>query len=199
VKGVRDLSGLPRHAFGPAATTWWGTLGFITLEGVGFLLAAGAYLYLMTLAQKWPLNAPQPNPWPGTVVTVLLLVSLPLNHLLSRWSKQEEPVLVRWGLVGMSLLGVLPLAVRWFEFTAVNVRWDSNAYGSLVWFVLGLHTAHLLTDLGDTLVLTVLMFTRHGTNGRRFSDVSDNAFYWDFVVLSWLPLYALIYWVPRLA
>jgi cytochrome c oxidase subunit 3 len=199
VKGVRDLSGLPRHAFGPAATTWWGTLGFITLEGVGFLLAAGAYLYLMTLAQKWPLNAPQPNPWPGTVVTVLLLVSLPLNHFLSRWSKQEEPVLVRWGLVGMSLLGVLPLAVRWFEFTAVNVRWDSNAYGSLVWFVLGLHTAHLLTDLGDTLVLTALMFTRHGTNGRRFSDVSDNAFYWDFVVLSWLPLYALIYWVPRLA
>ena len=35
-------------------------------------------------------------------------------------------------------------------------------------------------------------------NGRRFSDVSDNAFYWDFVVLSWLPIYFLIYWVPRL-
>ena len=199
MRAVRDLSGLPRHAFGPAATTWWGTLGFMTLEGVGFLLAAGAYLYLMTLAQKWPLNAPQPDLLPGTVVALLLLVSLPLNHLLSRWAKQEDPMRVRWGLVGMSLLGILPLVVRCFEFTAVNVRWDSNAYGSLVWFLLGLHTAHLLTDLGDTLVLTVLMFTRHGTNGRRFGDVSDNAFYWDFVVLTWLPLYALIYWVPRLA
>jgi cytochrome c oxidase subunit III len=30
-----------------------------------------------------------------------------------------------------------------------------------------------------------------------FSDVSDNAFYWYFVVASWLPLYFLIYWVPR--
>jgi len=199
VRAVRDLSGLPRHAFGPAATTWWGTLGFMTLEGVGFLLVAGAYLYLMTLAQKWPLNAPQPDLLPGTVVALLLLVSLPLNHLLSRWAKQEDPMRVRWGLVGMSLLGILPLVVRCFEFTAVNVRWDSNAYGSLVWFLLGLHTAHLLTDLGDTLVLTVLMFTRHSTNGRRFGDVSDNAFYWDFVVLTWLPLYALIYWVPRLA
>ena len=27
---------------------------------------------------------------------------------------------------------------------------------------------------------------------------SDNAFYWDFVVVSWIPIYLLIYWVPRL-
>jgi heme/copper-type cytochrome/quinol oxidase subunit 3 len=199
VKAIRDLSGLPRHAFGPMTTTWWGTLGFMVLEGFGFLLAAGAYLYLMTLAPKWPLNAPQPDYWPGTVVALLLLVSLPLNHLVSRWAKAEDRTRVCWGLVGMSILGILPLVVRCFEFGALNVRWDSNAYGSASWFLLGLHTAHILTDLGDTLVLTVLMFTRHGNNGRRFSDVSDNAFYWDFVVVSWLPIYALLYWVPRLA
>ena len=44
MRAVRDLSGLPRHGFGPTSTTWWGTLGFMTLEGFGFLLAAGAYL-----------------------------------------------------------------------------------------------------------------------------------------------------------
>jgi heme/copper-type cytochrome/quinol oxidase subunit 3 len=198
VKVARDLSGLPRHAFGPAALTWWGTLGFMALEGVGFLLAAGAYLYLMTLAPKWPLNAPQPNHWPGTVVALLLLASLPLNHLLSRWAKAEDLGRVRLGLVGMCVFGLLPLAVRCFEFDAVNVRWDSNAYGSVVWFLLGLHTTHLLTDLGDTVVLTAMMFTRHGQNGRRFSDVSDNAFSWDFVVLTWLPIYGLLYWMPRI-
>jgi heme/copper-type cytochrome/quinol oxidase subunit 3 len=197
MKASRDLSDLPRHGFGAMALTWWGTMGFMALEGTGFLLAAGSYLYLMTLAQKWPLNAPQPDYWPGTIVTVLLLASLPLNHLLSRWAREEDLGRVRGGLVGMSLLGILPLVVRCFEFSAVNVRWDSNAYGSVVWFILGLHTTHLLTDLGDTLVLTVMMFTRHGRNGRRFSDVSDNAFYWDFVVFSWLPLYGLLYWLPR--
>ena len=62
---------------------------------------------------------------------------------------------------------------------------------------MGLHTAHLLTDVVDTGVLTALMFTRHA-RGRRFVDVSENAFYWYFVVLVWLPLYAVIYWVPRL-
>jgi len=47
-------------------------------------------------------------------------------------------------------------------------------------------------------VLTALMFTRHGYQGRRFSDVDDNAFYWDFVVVSWLPVYFILYWFPRL-
>jgi heme/copper-type cytochrome/quinol oxidase subunit 3 len=42
------------------------------------------------------------------------------------------------------------------------------------------------------------MFTRHGHMTRRFSDVNDNAVYWDFVVVSWLPIYGLIYWFPRL-
>jgi heme/copper-type cytochrome/quinol oxidase subunit 3 len=42
------------------------------------------------------------------------------------------------------------------------------------------------------------MFTRHGDNARRFGDVQDNAMYWNFVVAAWLPIYACIYWIPRL-
>jgi heme/copper-type cytochrome/quinol oxidase subunit 3 len=88
------------------------------------------------------------------------------------------------GLVLLSLLGIAPLIVRAFEFPALRMRWDTDAYGSIVWFLLALHTTHLIADVGDTIVLSVLMFTRHGENPRRFSDASDNAFYWDFVVLS---------------
>ena len=89
----------------------------------------------------------------------------------------------------MSAIGFLAIAVRGFEFKELHVRWDENAYGSITWFVLGLHATHLITDLGDTCVLATLMFTRH---------VSDNAFYWYFVVGAWLPLYALLYGAPRL-
>ena len=67
-----------------------------------------------------------------------------------------------------------------------------------MWFILGLHATHLVTDVGDTIVLAALMFTRHA-QPRRFSDVTDNAFYWYFVVGSWVLLYALIYWFPKLA
>jgi heme/copper-type cytochrome/quinol oxidase subunit 3 len=95
-----------------------------------------------------------------------------------------------------SLFGLSILGVRVFEFTALNTRWDSDAYGSAVWMLLGLHTTHLLTDFYDTVVLTVLMFTGP-LEGKRFVDVSENAGYWYFVVFSWLPIYAVIYWGAR--
>jgi heme/copper-type cytochrome/quinol oxidase subunit 3 len=199
MKAVRDLAGLPTNSFGSRSLTWWGTLAFMALEGTGFVLAAGTYLYLMTLAPHWPLDAPWPDYRPGSLVTLLLLASMPLNLLLDRWARRLDIAKVKWGLVGMSLFGLLPLIVRWFEFPAFHVRWSFNAYGSAVWFLLGLHTTHLITDVADTIVLTVLMFTRHGENPRRFSDVSDNSFYWDFVVLTWIPIYAILYWLPRFA
>jgi heme/copper-type cytochrome/quinol oxidase subunit 3 len=82
------------------------------------------------------------------------------------------------------------------EFTSLNTRWDSQAYGSVVWMLMALHTIHLVTDAYDSTVLTVLMFTGP-LEGKRFVDVSENAMYWYFVVLSWLPIYAVIYWAPR--
>jgi cytochrome c oxidase subunit 3 len=195
---VADLSELPLHGMGTASPTWWGTLAFMLIEGTGFALVIGVYLYLASLSSVWPLGAPLPSPGPGTALTLLLLVSLIPNILLSRWADQGDLRKVRIGLVVMSVLGAVPLVLRWFEFPALHVSWDSNAYGSITWTMLGLHTTHILTDLADTLVLAVLMSTRHGDNQRRFGDVQDNAMYWNFVVLTWLPIYACLYWVPRL-
>jgi cytochrome c oxidase subunit III len=195
---VLDVSQIPAHCNGTASPTWWGTLAFMLLEGTGFALSIAIYLYLMSLAPSWPLNAPLPDITPGTVVTLLLLASVAPNLWVSRCAEREDMHKVRIGMIIMSALGIAPLIARAFEFPALNISWDSNAYGSAVWLLLGLHTTHLLTDLADTLVLAVLMFTRHGRNSRRFADVQDNAMYWNFVVVTWLPIYACIYWVPRL-
>jgi cytochrome c oxidase subunit 3 len=195
---VADLSELPLHGMGSASPTWWGTIAFMLIEGTGFALIIGVYLYLASLATVWPLSAPLPSLGPGTVLTLLLVVSLIPNFLLARWAGQGDLRKVRIGVVVMSVLGLAPLPLRWFEFPALHVSWDSNAYGSVTWTMLGLHTTHIITDLADTLVLAVLMFSRHGDNQRRFGDVQDNAMYWNFVVLTWLPIYACLYWVPRL-
>ena len=195
---VIDLSDLPLHGMGSASLTWWGTLGFMLIEGSGFALVLAVYLYLASIASEWPLGAPPPDLLPGTSITVLLLLSLIPNMLVGRWGRQKDLGKVRIGLVVMALLGIAPLVPRWFEFSALNVLWDSNAYGSITWVLLGLHTTHLITDVIDTLVLLALMFTRHGRNPRRFGDVQDNAMYWNFVVLTWLPIYACLYGIPRL-
>ncbi|WP_024511295.1 cytochrome c oxidase subunit 3 [Bradyrhizobium sp. ARR65] len=195
---VADLSRLPLHGLRSASVTWWGTLAFMLIEGTGFALVIAIYFYLMSLAAIWPLNAPPPDLLPGTVVTIILVISLIPNYLVSSWAEQQDLRKVRIGMVVMSALGIAPLIPRAFEFAALNVKWDTNAYGSVVWTLLGLHTTHIITDLVDTLVLTALVFTRHGRNPRRFGDVQDNCMYWNFVVAAWLPIYGCIYWIVRL-
>jgi heme/copper-type cytochrome/quinol oxidase subunit 3 len=194
---VHDVSSLSTFGFGAKSGPWWGAMAFIALEGMGFAIAVGAYLYLMTVNQTWPAASQPPTLWPGTVMTAAMLLSIIPNLLTNKAALRSALRPVRVGLIVMSLIGAALLAVRGYEFAHLNTRWDTDAYGSILWFILGLHTVHLATDFGDTVVLTALMFTRHATP-RRFSDVTDNAFYWNFVVLAWLPLYVLIYWAPRL-
>ena len=50
----------------------------------------------------------------------------------------------------MSVIGAATVAIRFWEFAHLNVRWDQNAYGSILWLLLGLHATHLITDLGRT-------------------------------------------------
>jgi cytochrome c oxidase subunit III len=51
--------------------------------------------------------------------------------------------------------------------------------------------------VADTGVLTALMCIGP-IEERRFVDVSENSMYWYFVVLTWLPIAAVIYLAPRL-
>jgi heme/copper-type cytochrome/quinol oxidase subunit 3 len=197
-KGARalDVSGLPTFAFGNRSPMWWGTLGLMAIEGTVFALAIMAYFYLRSHATAWPMSRFPPSLIWGTLNTAIMLVSLVPNQLAKRAAERLDLAAVRRWMVVCMLISIAFLAVRVFEFKGLNTRWDSDAYGSAVWMLLGLHTTHLITDAYDSLVLTVLMFTGP-LEGKRFVDVSENAAYWYFVVLSWIPIYAVIYWGAR--
>ena len=47
-------------------------------------------------------------------------------------------------------------------------------------------------------MLALWLYT-HEIGDDQFADVEDNANYWNFVVVAWLPIYAIVYWVPRWA
>jgi heme/copper-type cytochrome/quinol oxidase subunit 3 len=189
---VRDVSHLPSWRHGHHGLTFWGTLGFAASEGCVFALAVGAFLFLAVASAAWPADPAKLPLLPSTLLTLLLVASWWPNRKASEAAHREDLGASRRWLVVMSVIGVAATALRTWEIWALPVRWDSDAYGSMVWLILGLHAAHLVTDLADTLVLTALMFTRHG-GGRRFTDISDNSLYWNFVILAWLPLYLLLY------
>ena len=191
-----DVSQLPSFGFSHRSPMWWGTMGMIAIEGTVFVLCIGSYFYLRSHANAWPMNAPPPDLLWGTLNTLILLASVFPNHMAKHAAIRMDLAKVRLWLVVCLMFSLAFSLVRIFEFGSLNVRWDSNAYGSVVWMLLGLHTVHLLTDAYDSLVLTVLAFIEP-MEGRRFVDVSENAMYWDFVVGSWLIIYFIIYWGPR--
>ena len=194
-----DLSLLPEGGFGPRNVVWWGNLAFMLIEGTAFVLAMGACLYLRGRGGTWP---PHGDATPGLLWSGLftggLLASMIPNIWVSRRARAHDPKGVRAGVLLMTIIGAVLMVVRGYELTALNVRWDHDAYGSVVWMLMVLHTSHVITDLGDTAVQSLWLFT-HEIGADQYSDVDNNAAYWTFVVVSWIPLYLLIYWFPRLA
>jgi cytochrome c oxidase subunit III len=197
VKGqALDVSQLPTVVFGHRSLMWWGTLGVMAIEGTVFALAAMAYFYLRSHQPTWPITALPPDLLWGTVNTGVLLASFWPAHRAKKAAEQLDLRRVQLWMVASVLFGLLFTGIRVMEFATLNVRWDSSAYGSVVWLLLGLHTTHILTDLLDSVVLTVLFFTGP-LDGKRYVDVSENSFYWYFVVATWIPIYLIIYWGAR--
>ena len=191
-----DVSDLPSYAFSHHSPMWWGTLGMIAIEGTVFALAIATYFYLRSHSNTWPMTARPPDLLWGMLNTAIMLGSIVPNHLAKQAAEKHDLSNVRLWLIVSLLFGAAFLSVRVMEFATLNVRWDSNAYGSIVWTLLGFHTAHMATDYADTVVLAVLFYTGP-LEGKRFVDVSENSFYWYFVVWAWLPIYFVIYWGAR--
>ncbi len=195
---VGDVAALPTVTFGPRSLMWWGTVGFMTIEGWTTALLVGAYFYLRQNYVSWPpLRTPHPSLLIPTINLAVFLISLVPAAMVANASKRlDEPAVKRWLLV--MCVAVLPtLVLRWWDLWALNTRWDTTAYGSAAWTIVGFHTSLLLLDIIDTLGLTLLFFIRE-MPVKAFSDAADNSFYWYFTAGLWIPLYLILYVGPRI-
>jgi len=191
-----DVAGLPSYGFSHRSLMWWGNAGMIAIEGVAFGFMIVIYFYLRSLAKTWPDAGGVPDLRWGTVNLALIVLSAWPNWYTGRAALDRDVVRVRLGLIACAVVGAALCGVRWFEFTALNARWDDGVYGSVIWVLLGVHSFNLVTDYFDTLVLAAVMFTKP-LEGKRFVDIAENCGYWWFVVLTWIPIYAVVYWAER--
>jgi cytochrome c oxidase subunit III len=175
---------------------WWGTLGFIIIEGSTLVICAVSYFYLRRNYATWP---PEHIYRPGLVIptiqaALMLLSNIPMRSVDRASSRMDLPG-VRRGLVICSILIVVMTILRLFEFRALNVRWDTTAYGSAAWATLTAHGTLLILEMAETIAITALVFGRE-VEERDLSGVSDNALYWYFLTGSWIPLYVMVFLTP---
>ena len=197
-RAVMNVSSLPDVVFGPRDIMWWGTLGFVVIEGFTLVLTAAVYLYIQQNFAAWP---PEGTPNPSlpipTLNVVLMVLSLPLVRWISKVAHAFDLGKVRIGLTTAALLNLVFVGLRICEaIFSLNVKWDSNAYGSAQWMILGSHFTLLLIEFIEVSGMA-LLFWLAPVEEKHFSDAADMAFYWYFMVLSWVPLYMLCFLVPR--
>ena len=195
---VADVSDLPRTTFGHRSMMWWGTLGFIAIEGSTLFICVVSYFYLRRNFSTWP---PEHVFRPALLIPtiqagLMLLSNLPMASV-DRAARRMDLRGVQRGMVVCSVLAVIMTVLRWFEFKSLNVRWDSNAYGSAAWATLTSHGTLLLLETAETIAFTVLLLTGP-VEERDLAGASDNALYWYFMSGVWIPLYVVIFLSPYL-
>ena len=204
-RAVIDVSKLPHHEFDTYDPVWWGNNGLLAIETAMFAILIATYFYLRQNFALWPppiaqLTAPlRPLPYLGygTANTILLLLSCIPMVIADRAARRGDRSTTQICIAICVVCGLAAMVLRGFEFSAVLFRWDSNAYGSVVWFILGMHALHLLVLTSETVLLLIWIRTREFDMKHRV-DVVTIAVYWYWVVGVWLVLFAIVYFTPRL-
>lgn len=193
-----DASRLPSTTFGHRDIVWWGTAAFLAIEGTTLFVCVVAYLYLARNEATWPPeHTLRPDLFWPTVHVALLVLSNVVAFLADKAARRFElPTLRRWLGVLLAVAAV-SVALRWQDMLALNVRWDANAYGSVVWFTAGFHATLIAAELGEIAVMLGLLSSSRRED-KHFTDASDVAFYWYWLTGSWVPLYLMLYVAPRI-
>jgi heme/copper-type cytochrome/quinol oxidase subunit 3 len=202
---VIDISELPRHEFDTYDPVWWGNSVLLAIETSMFAILIATYFYLRQNFALWPPPVAQLtatlNPLPqllyGTLNTILLVLSCIPMVFTDLSARRGDRFMSQVGLMAAVVCGVVALVLRSFEFSAVYFRWDSNAYGSVVWFLLGMHMMHLAILTTEAVLLAVWIFTREYDMKHRV-DIVTLAVYWYWVVAIWLVIYGVVYFTPRI-
>ena len=188
---------LPTMVHGFRSNIYWGMLGLITVEVAVFSTLIVSYFYLMVRGEgMWPPTSEPPGLLLPTINTFVLFASSAAIHMADKAVRVDELRKMRLGLMVSVVLAVTFLGIKVAELAEKPYQWDTHAYGSMVWTMLGLHSLHVFSVMLKSVVVTVLAF-RGYFSSRWYRGMEVNGLYWHFVVLIWLPLYFVIYLTPR--
>lgn len=193
-----DVSGLPDYHVSNNAPLWWGQLLMAVIEGSMFLMLIGVYFYARLSVDMWP---PPGTQIPHLAVPTLALVPLALSclgsYLASEGAKKDSRVQMLIGMLVNVVLACIFLALQAYAWHNFNFGWSTDIHGSIVWTILFLHTLDAIGDVMYTAVLIVIIgMGRHGVKQR--IGVHVDSVLWYFIAAIWLPLYAVVYWGPRI-
>jgi cytochrome c oxidase subunit 3 len=186
-----DVSALPRHAVGARSPLWWGTVLLIAIESTCFAVLFTSYLYVRNNFREWP-PSERLAVAPGALSLAVLVATVPPTWLYRSAACCERFVPMRRWLFVATALSFVSVAARAWEIRAVPFQWTGNAYASVVWASLGMHTLEIVTGAIESVFMCIVLL-RPRMEQKTFEDVEASALFWFFSVLVWVPFAVLFY------
>lgn len=193
-----DASQLPDYSSSIRTTIWWGIVGLIVVEMTVFVTLIASFFYLQSNHAVWPPSGTAP---PGlllpTIATLILIASTIPIYFADKAIKQDNARPLKTLPILSVILAIGFLIIKAYEYSHIGFRWDTHSYGSLVWTMMGFHTAHVLAVVLKTFVI-IYLARRNYFNYERRIAITVNGLYWYFVAIIWIPLYLTIYFGSRI-
>ena len=138
------------------------------------------------------------DPWHVPLLNTLILLTSGVtvtwaHHALQHGDRDGT----RNGLILTILLGAFFTCLQVLEYTHAEFTYDGTLYGSAFFMATGFHGAHVLIG---TIFLTVCLFRllAGGFTPQKHFGFEAAAWYWHFVDVVWLFLFAFVYVAPHL-
>jgi len=168
------------------STPWWGMVCLIMTESTIFAGLLASYFFLRASSKQWPPpGIEEPKLTLSIIFSFVLWGSSVPMLLAERGIKHGRDRRLRFGLMGAWLMGAAFLAYSLYDFHGLHYGWRDNAYGSIYYTTVGLHTLHVFVGLMMSVVVQIKAWLGKFSRERHVT-VQVYAMYWHFVDAVWL-------------
>lgn len=214
---VIDVSHLPEHAWDSHEPTWWGNMFMIFIESTTILLLVATYFYIKRNFDSWPppkvdvipplfkpgvtpvpgAQSNLPDLWAGTANLILMCIGVVTNYITDIKVRKLDSKAARIGLGLLFFIAIGTCGLRYFEFKAIKFHWTDNAYGSIVWIILGTHATYLIGAAAEYFIMEMWNLT-HEIDLPHALDLTLAGGYWYWATGMYALVYAVVYFAPRI-
>lgn len=175
-----------------------GTIVWLSSELMFFAALFAMYFSIRAAAPgMWEEHTKELNvPYATTFTVILVLSSITCQLGVFAAEKGDVFALRRWFTVTfvMGLIFVLGQANEYRNLVTEGVKLNGDGYGSMFYLTTGFHGLHVTGGL-----IAFIVYMIRTTMGRFTPAQATSAivvsYYWHFVDVVWIALYAMIYWL----
>jgi cytochrome c oxidase subunit 3 len=169
-----------------------GTILFLASELMFFGGLFASYFTLRAQTHPWPpLGVSLGVPLVGAATVLLVLSSFTMQAGIAGLRRGSLPSMRRWVWASF-VLGAAFVALQLFDYSRLDFRVSSNAYGTIFYAMTGFHALHVIVGL--LLMLILLGRAAQGAYAKgEYTGAEAVSYYWHFVDAVWIGLFATIY------